>query len=141
MYALPFARPLLLGLSMVLIAAVSCKQPAKKEFKKDKYDGPEQAAMFEVERTKDPATGKVPWQQLLLAKMQTDAARDAARMNRTTALTWIERGSDTDVVGPSNGNSRANGGVTSGRIRAMMVDSLDPESVSRILVSASVFCF
>lgn len=92
----------------------------------DKYDGPDEAAMFEIERTKDPATGKVPWNSLLQAKLNTETAREAARnSNRIQALSWIERGSNGDFSGPQ-GNSRPNLDQTSGRIRAAMVDSLDP---------------
>lgn len=92
----------------------------------DKYDGPNEAAMFEIERTKDPATGKVPWNSLLQAKLNTETAREAARnSNRIQALSWIERGSNGDFSGPQ-GNSRPNLDQTAGRIRAAIVDSLDP---------------
>lgn len=92
----------------------------------DKYDGPNEAAMFEIERTKDPATGKVPWNSFLQAKLSTETARESARYsNRIQALSWIERGSNGDFSGPQ-GNSRPNLDQTSGRIRAAMVDSLDP---------------
>lgn len=90
------------------------------------YDGPGEAIRFEIERTQDPATGKVPWNQFRLAKINTETARDAARLNnRIQALSWIERGSDGDRNGPQ-GNSRPNQDQTAGRIRAAMVDSLDP---------------
>jgi hypothetical protein len=46
--------------------------------------------------------------------------------NSSTALTWVERGSNTDAVGPSNGNTRANNAVASGRIDAILVDNVDP---------------
>ena len=41
-------------------------------------------------------------------------------------LNWTERGPNRDFVGPYNENTRANGGVTAGRIRAVMIDSADP---------------
>ena len=44
----------------------------------DKYDGPDKAAQFEFERTKDPATGKVPREKYLLALQQTITSKDAA---------------------------------------------------------------
>jgi len=93
----------------------------------DMYDGPDKAIQFEIERTKDPATGKVPWDKLWLAIDQTRAAKDRARNTSSllTPLAWIERGPNSDVVGSSNGNTRANSGITSGRIRAAIVDSAD----------------
>ncbi|MBC7872444.1 MAG: hypothetical protein H7Y01_00535, partial [Ferruginibacter sp.] len=94
----------------------------------DKYDGADQAVLFEIERTKDPATGRVPWQQLRIAMEQTEVAKEQARMNRTEstqALGWIERGPNGDYARLS-GNPRPNDDQTSGRIRATMVDSLDP---------------
>ena len=44
-----------------------------------------------------------------------------------SALAWTERGPNTDVVGPSNGNTRGpgNNAVTSGRMRAILVDLAD----------------
>ncbi|MCB0741652.1 MAG: lamin tail domain-containing protein, partial [Chitinophagaceae bacterium] len=90
----------------------------------DEYDGPGKAMAFEVERTKDPATGKVPWDQLRIAIEKTDQAKKSAAANLTTALTWSERGPNGDIRGPF-GNSRPTGQQTSGRIRTIMVDSLD----------------
>ncbi|MBK8953176.1 MAG: hypothetical protein IPM85_13835 [Chitinophagaceae bacterium] len=94
---------------------------------KFRYDGPAQTLDFEIERTKDPITGKVPWQQLRLAIEATDLTRKQLRLldNFTEALSWSERGPVSDVPGPSNGNTRANGGIPSGRVRAIMVDSSD----------------
>ena len=97
---------------------------------KDKYDGPDKAAQFEFERTKDPATGKVPREKYLLALQQTIASKDAASHAPTPVpdlfgSAWTERGPVSDGVGPSNGNTRANSGIASGRIRAVMVDSND----------------
>lgn len=90
----------------------------------DEYDGPGKAIEFEIERTKDPVTGKVPWDQFLVAKLQTQTDRMRSS-NRINALSWVERGPDGDVNGPS-GNPRPNADNTAGRIRAAMVDSLDP---------------
>lgn len=116
------------GLALAAILFITgCTTRTNPEEKKDMYDGPEQAAQFEIERTKDPATGKVPWPALRQAILATETAREFARNSgRVQALSWVERGPDTDFTGPSNGNTRANGGVTSGRVRAVMVDSLDP---------------
>ncbi len=98
------------------------------EEENDKYDGPDKAIQFEIEKTKDPVTGKVPWQNLRIAIEQTELAKTQVRSNRPDAiesLTWTERGPDGDFYGPQ-GNTRPNNGQTSGRIRATMVDSLDP---------------
>lgn len=109
---------------------VSCKQmnsTAKEEEGKFRYDGPMQTLAFEIERTMDPATGRVPWDQLRIAIETADATRKQLRLldNFTEALSWSERGPISDVPGPSNGNTRANSGIPSGRVRALMVDSLD----------------
>ncbi len=100
---------------------------AEQEFEEeenDKYDGADQAILSEIERTKDPATGKVPWEKWRIAMEQTEQAKQSFA-NRTEALAWIERGPNGDFS-RQNGNSRPNDDQTSGRIRATMVDSLDP---------------
>lgn len=97
------------------------------EMENDEYDGPDKAILFEIERTKSPVTGKVPTQKLLQAIMQTEQTKNVLRnsQNSISALSWTERGPNGDFYGPQ-GNSRPAGQQTSGRIRAMMVDSLDP---------------
>ena len=108
-----------------------CSQKAEKEEyeseENEEYDGPEKAAEWQFNRTKDPATGKVPSDIMWQAVMETQQ-RKSIFLNSpsaATALTWTERGSFTDAVGPSNGNTRANNGVTSGRIDAILVDKAD----------------
>lgn len=114
-------------LTVLLISACQQKTNQSESEEHDGYDGPAERMLLEIERTKDPVTGKVPWDKYYEAVQQTKEAQRQARLsNRTEALTWIERGPDSDQTGPSNGNTRANNGITSGRIRAMMVDSLDP---------------
>ena len=99
------------------------------EAENDMYDGPDKAAQLEFDQTKDPNTGTVPRERLLTALDQTLQSRityrNGAANPSLSLLSWIERGPNSDVVGPSNGNSRANAGVTSGRVRAIMVDSAD----------------
>ena len=97
----------------------------------DEYDGPDMAAQHEFNITKDPRTGKVPRERILDAldktkrmKLKTMSQRSGTT-NRLSSLTWTERGPFSDVVGPSNGNTRANSGITAGRVRAVMVDSSD----------------
>ena len=114
---------------ILILGIISCghKYDITKVKDFDKYDGPEQAARQEYERTKDPATGRVPRELLLAALDQTMQSKLSTRNNpnNINSLTWLERGPNSDATGPSNGNTRANGGVASGRIRAMMVDSTD----------------
>lgn len=96
----------------------------------DMYDGIDQATAFEIEKTKDPATGKVPWQKLRIAIEETEQTKNFVRQAQQRgeaiqALSWIERGPNGDFS-RLNGNSRPNDDQTSGRIRAVMIDSLDP---------------
>lgn len=94
----------------------------------EEYDGPDIAALFEFNRTKDPSTGKVPRERILPAIEQTQLSKNlvAKRNTNLNKITgWVERGPISDVPGPSNGNTRANNGLSSGRVRAMMVDSND----------------
>ncbi|MBL0147012.1 MAG: hypothetical protein IPP48_16140 [Chitinophagaceae bacterium] len=86
------------------------------------YDGADQAVKFEIERTKNPATGKVPWEKLRLAIAQTEELKNSSN-SFVSALNWIERGPNGDFT--VGGNPRPNNDQTAGRIRAAMVDSLD----------------
>ena len=92
---------------------------------KDMYDGPALAAKFEFERTKDPATGRVPRERLLDAIQQTIDSKNAYS-SAIGGLAWNERGPNSDLPGPSNGNTRANNDFSSGRMRALLVDKSDP---------------
>ncbi len=110
---------------------ISCKnhhpQEKQNEFTEeyDEYDGPDKAAEFETMRTKDPALNYVPTERLLIAKEQTMFSRENARFSISAFGTWQERGPVSDVVGASNGNTRANSGVAAGRVRAILVDKAD----------------
>lgn len=92
-------------------------------------DGPDisDRAELEFEKVRDPATGKIPagahWRALIETKQANEFYLNTNL--RTTALSWVERGPYTDVVGPSNGNTRANSGVTAGRIRTILIDASD----------------
>ncbi len=113
----------------IVTVSTGCFQKATpaSERENDKYDGPEQIARMDYERTKDPATGRVPNDQLRIAMEQTRLSKldFLNRPDAINALTWIERGPNTDATGPSSGNPRANSGVAAGRVRAIMVDSTD----------------
>ncbi|MEQ1675318.1 MAG: hypothetical protein ABL876_01375 [Chitinophagaceae bacterium] len=103
------------------------QNPTEGEFEEeenDKYDGMDRAIAYEIEQTKDPATGKVPWEKWRIAMEQTQQAK-LSFAGRIEALSWIERGPNGDFA-RINGNNRQNDDQTSGRIRATMVDSLDP---------------
>ncbi|MBK7763621.1 MAG: fibronectin type III domain-containing protein [Bacteroidetes bacterium] len=84
-------------------------------------------SLYEFEKIKDPSTGQIPlnaqWQALLETKQAAEFYMNTSA--RSTALSWIERGPNTDVVGPSNGNTRANSAVTAGRMRSILVDASD----------------
>ncbi len=90
-------------------------------------DGIRLAQEQEFEMTKDVSLGYIPVDRLIRANEELKAARKnntvAARVN---ALSWTERGPNTDAIGPSNGNTRgtqpASDAVTSGRMRAIWVD-------------------
>ncbi|HRI03894.1 MAG TPA: carboxypeptidase regulatory-like domain-containing protein [Pyrinomonadaceae bacterium] len=66
--------------------------------------------------TKEEKTDRTGRRSAKTAKIAPDAP---------SALVWTERGPNSDTVGPSNGNTRANGGITSGRIRSILVDAND----------------
>lgn len=108
------------------------KKEKEGEEENDMYDGAAAAAKFEYNKTKDPATGKVPRERLLVALNNTillernNVAKGNPQAKFTLPpLSWTERGPYTDLVGSSNGNTRANSAITAGRVRAIMVDSLD----------------
>ena len=95
----------------------------------DEYDGPAKAAEFEYKKIRDPFTGEIHSDILWNAVMQTEALKNAVpntigSSNALAPLTWTERGSNSDAVGPS-GNQRPGNGVTSGRIKAVWVDKAD----------------
>lgn len=94
------------------------------EDEEEGYDGPAEMARREWELTKDPALDRVPRERLMTAVKYADNLRSIyARI--TTAGTWIERGPNSDTVGASNGNTRANSGIAAGRIRAVLIDAAD----------------
>lgn len=123
----------------ILICFQLFYSPAKKSLKDDevipltesegdaeKQDGIAEAQKMEFEITKDVKLGYVPKSRLIKAVEDLKTARlKGTYANRTNALTWTERGPNTDAVGPSNGNGRLGSSVTSGRIRAIWVDLTD----------------
>ncbi len=92
---------------------------------KDGYDGPELLAEMEFRHTKDPALNRVPRERLVAALNKTNDSKIYAQNVLSSYGAWTERGPNSDATGPSNGNTRANSGITSGRIRAIFVDAAD----------------
>jgi trimeric autotransporter adhesin len=93
----------------------------------EKEDGIREIQEMEFERTKDMALGYVPKTRLIDAYEKLMLDRKNGDNNFVSALSWIERGPNTDIIGPSNGNTRgtqaASDAVTSGRMRAVLVDA------------------
>jgi hypothetical protein len=92
---------------------------------KEGYDGPMLRDQFEADRIKDPALGYVPYDRLFTAISYTQQLKTSLQSQRLQALLWEERGPIFDTVGPSNGNTRAGVNYTSGRIRGVLVDTLN----------------
>ncbi len=81
---------------------------------------------FEIDKTKDPNLGYVPKDRLVEAyKIRKAKVDQFNALGLTAPFTWQERGPDSDAVGPSNGNTRAGNGKTSGRMRAIWEDLRD----------------
>jgi hypothetical protein len=78
----------------------------------------------EINMTKDPNLGYVPKERLINAYNMK--RQQAANGNVIEALSWVERGPNSDAVGSSNGNTRPGNGKTSGRVRAIWEDLGDP---------------
>jgi hypothetical protein len=110
----------------------------KPKKKKDGYDQAAARDLFEFEQIKDPSLGYVPMERMMKAVEYTENAKLSASSNRTAqtlgVLDWMERGPIYDLVGPS-GNSRGPGThYTSGRTRAVLIDTLNDPSGN------TVFC-
>ncbi|MEP7079507.1 MAG: T9SS type A sorting domain-containing protein [Ginsengibacter sp.] len=91
----------------------------------DEEDGIYENQKHEFEITRDPALNIIPKTRLVTAYENIMARRKMQRPGDVSALNWEERGPNTDVTGPSNGNIRQGNGVTSGRMRAIWVDLSD----------------
>ncbi len=77
----------------------------------------------EIDMTKDPVLGYVPKNKLFDAyRIRKDRVDILNAENFRSAFTWVERGPNSDAVGPSNGNTRPGNGKTSGRVRAILED-------------------
>ncbi len=126
---------LLLAAIGISISFLNCNTNPLKEHKvqvtkvesageNDMYDGPDKAAEFEFERTKDPALGYVPTERLLVALDEARSSQARAPLS-VLAGTWVERGPNADSPGPYGNPRGAGSPSTSGRIRAVLVDASD----------------
>ena len=109
------------------------------EEKKDGYDGPEARDQQEFDWTVDPTLGYVPYTRLNTALQYTHFLRDSIANARATGrissiMLWQERGPIYDSVGPSNGNTRGNDLYTSGRMAAVLLDTLNDPSGNTAIV-------
>jgi trimeric autotransporter adhesin len=112
----------------ILIFALSFSLPLlAQEVTQENGGNMKARADLELLKVKDITTGKIPTNAYWDALMKTKQSKEFYNNThlRTGALTWVERGPTADAVGPSNGNTRANNAVSSGRIRAVQVDGSD----------------
>lgn len=104
------------------------------EDESDEQDGIREAQEMEFELTKDMKLGYIPKYRLVQALEDEMIKTRSGIANKITALTWSERGPNSDILGPGNGNPRgplgtstnASNVVTSGRVRAILFDLADP---------------
>ena len=138
---------LIVGFTLLAALFISCKdQPlfhssratleqASEEEENEMYDGPAEADRYEFEKTKDPALGYIPAERLINAIGYTEnIKRSASSAASRYGLLWEERGPIFDSVGPGNGNTRGGGGYTSGRMRAVLVDTLNDPSGNTVII-------
>ena len=108
---------------------------------KDHYDGPAARDQQEFDWMVDPSLGYVPYTRLNSALAYTHYLRDSLQsiQARTQSIMlWEERGPLYDSVGPSNTNTRGNDLYTSGRMAAVLVDTLnDPSGNTAIIGGVS----
>ncbi len=129
-----FSKVLTSSLLFTTLSIVSCTNNSNSKNssevviendEKEEYDGPAEIAEFEFMRTKDPALNYVPTERLMIAKQLTMESKARSPYSMSAFGVWEERGPISDVPGPSNGNTRANSGISAGRIRAMLIDKAD----------------
>lgn len=116
-----------LRIVLTLLVLITIQLTSFSQVERVQENGPAISArlQYEINITKDPVLGYVPKGRLVEA-YQTRQERLQNLSNRATALTWTERGPNSDAVGASNGNTRPGNGITSGRVRAIWEDLADP---------------
>lgn len=101
-------------------------KPVEKEMQGDELEEEEsleERFLQQFEQMRDPATGDIPKERLIVANEYTRQAKRGAANSRIAALNWQERGPVYDFVGPSNGNTRGGaGGYTAGIVVTALVD-------------------
>src|SRR3982750_3590684 len=100
-----------------------------KQGEEREQDGILLAQEQEFNMTYDPQLGYVPKSRLFAVTERLMQERRLHRAVSTDALSWTERGPNSDLPGPF-GNSRGpgNNAVTAGRIRAVWADLTDATS-------------
>jgi hypothetical protein len=83
--------------------------------------------LFEIERTKDPALGRVPTERMWNAILQTEQKKNVLRNSPScsSSIGMAGKRARWEIL-HLGGNPRPAGQQTAGRIRAAMVDSTDP---------------
>ena len=126
-------KPILVGLGlMTAVSSAMAQQEAATMLQKGsstiEVSSEERSERMEFERKRiiDPALNEIPEGAYWQAVLQTKQMREFTQNQQEKVLTWTERGPNSDVVGASNGNTRANSGITAGRIRAVHPDLSDP---------------
>lgn len=78
----------------------------------------------EIDRTRDPRLGYVPKGRMVNA--YNERIEILVKNTNRSLLNWVERGPNSDVFGPYNGNPRPGNGKSAGRVRAVWEDLGDP---------------
>ena len=127
---LPFACLLLCSVAALMVYQNTKVAPSEEQ---TFYSNPKQRDLLEFDKIKDPSLGYVPTDRLDDAIEFTENQKAVLATSRIQSLVWTERGPVFDSVGPSNGNGRGGstgytGAYTAGRIRAVLMDTLNDPS-------------
>jgi hypothetical protein len=107
----------------LLLTGASLTTFAQVERVTENQAGISRRLQHEIDMTKDPNLGYVPKARLVEAyQFRKDRVEQLNQSGTASLLSWVERGPNSDAVGPSNGNSRPGNGKTSGRMRAIWED-------------------
>ncbi len=124
-----FLTCILLSASIITYLFYSSKSELviseEEEEKGEGYDGPAQRDSLNFVKMIDPALGHVPTHRIIPAIEFTQNLKYSFQNGTRAPLLWIERGPVYDSVGPSNGNGRAGSSYTSGRMRGILIDTLN----------------
>lgn len=116
-----------LSLFSILILFFTQELSAQIREVKENPTGISRRLQHEIDMTKDPVLGYVPKSELVKAyQVRKRMVAEKTAEGERGLLEWTERGPYKDVVGISNGNTRAGNAITSGRVRAMWFDLNDP---------------